>query len=171
MGRAVTVGLVAVAMAASGLAACASIGDPQRSQPVALESETIRYETAPCFGTCPVYAVMIMPDGKGTFEGRAHTAVTGIRSFQITPAVYRAFAAKLAPYRPASNETLYQPGTPNCGNAPTDMPSVDIVWTERSGGRQHLNVYYGCGPQAMRDALRDAPTLLPIGSLIGGVQG
>jgi hypothetical protein len=169
MGKAAIMALAA--MTAVGLAACATIDGPQAGQPVALERETIRYETTPCFGTCPVYAVTVTPDGKGTFEGRSHTAVTGIKSFQTTPAVYQAFAARLAPYRPAGNETLYQPGTPNCGNAPTDMPSVDIVWTELSGGRQHLNVYYGCGAQAMRDALRAAPALLPIGSLIGGVQG
>lgn len=171
MGKAVTVGLVMMVMAASGLAGCATVGTSQAGQPVALESETIRYETAPCYGTCPVYAVTITPDGKGTFEGKSHTAVTGIRTFQATPAAYRAFAAKLAPYRPTEAEMLYQPGTPNCGNTPSDMPSVDVVWTELSGGRQHLNVYYGCGPQAMRDALRAAPALLPIGSMIGGGQG
>ncbi len=169
MGKAVIMGLAA--MAASGLTACAAIGDPQDGQPVALESETIRYETTPCFGTCPVYAVTIAPDGKGTFEGKRFTAVTGIRTFQATPAAYRAFAARLAPYRPAGSEMLYQPGTPNCDNAPTDAPSIDVVWSELSGGRQHLNFYYGCGSRAMRDALRAAPALLPIGPLIGEKQG
>ena len=170
MDRAVTVKL-AVMVAASGLAGCATVATSQAGQPIATESETIRYETAPCHGTCPVYAVMITPDGKGTFEGRQHTAVIGIRTFQATPAAYRAFAARLSPYRPTENEMLYQPGTPDCDNAPTDMPSVDVVWTELSGGRQHLNVYYGCGPQAMRDALRAAPGDLPIASMIGGRRG
>ncbi|USU11704.1 DUF6438 domain-containing protein [Sphingomonadaceae bacterium OTU29THOMA1] len=139
-------------------------------RPVAIESETIRYETAPCFGTCPVYAVTIAPNGKGTFEGKRFTAVTGIKEFQATPAVYHTFAARLAPYRPRENEMLYQPGTPNCGNAPTDMPSVDVVWSELSGGSQRLNVYYGCGPQEMREALRSAPTALPIAAFIGDRQ-
>ena len=171
MGRAMIAGLAMMMVAGSGLSACATVDAPQGGQPVALESETIRYETAPCYGTCPVYAVTITPDGKGTFEGKGHTAVTGIKTFQATPAAYRAFAGRLAPYRPASNEMLYQPGTPNCGNAPSDMPSVDVVWTELSGGRQHLNVYYGCGPQAMRDALRAAPNDLPIGSMISAGRG
>jgi hypothetical protein len=158
--------LATATIASFGLSACATIATPQVGHPVALESETIRYETAPCFGTCPAYAVTISPDGKGTFEGKRFTAVTGTRTFVASPAAYRAFAAKLAPYRPAGNEMLYQPGTRGCENAPTDMPSVDIVWTELSGGRQHLNLYYGCGPEAMRDALRSAPGSLPIASFI-----
>lgn len=166
MGKARITGAV-MALTACGLSGCATIDVPRGGQPVALESETIRYETSPCFGTCPVYAVTMTPDGKGTFEGKRFTAVTGVRPFQAAPLAYRAFAASLAPYRPTANETLYQPGTPGCENAPTDMPSVDVTWTELSGGRQHLNVYYGCGPQAMRDALRSAPNALPIGSFIG----
>ena len=136
-------------------------------RPVAIESETIRYETAPCYGTCPVYAVTIAPDGKGTFEGKRFTAVTGVEEFRATPAAYRTFAAKLAPYRPKEAETVLQPGQPGCENAPTDMPSVDIVWSELSGGRQHLNVYYGCGSQEMRAGLRSAPEALPIAAFIG----
>jgi hypothetical protein len=136
-------------------------------RPVAIESETIRYETAPCYGTCPVYAVTIAPDGKGTFEGKRFTAVTGVKEFRATPAAYRTFAAKLAPYRPKEAETVLQPGQPGCENAPTDMPSVDIVWSELSGGRQHLNVYYGCGSQEMRAGLRSAPEALPIAAFIG----
>jgi hypothetical protein len=158
-------------IAGFGLSACAAVNPPAGGRPIALESETIRYETAPCFGTCPVYAVTIMQNGTGTFEGKRFTAFIGIKTFQTTPAAYRAFSAKLAPYRPSENETLYQPGTPNCGNAPTDMPSVDVVWTESSGGWQHLNVYYGCGPQAMRDALRSAPSALPIEPFIGVGHG
>lgn len=167
MRKALIMGLAMTTMAGFGLSACTTVDSSRGSPPIALESETIRYETGPCFGTCPVYAVTITPDGKGTFEGKRFTEVTGIRTFQVTPEAYRAFAGKLTPYRPTSNEMLYQPGTLNCGNAPTDMPSVDVVWTDLSGGRQHLNVYYGCGPQAMRDVLRAAPASLPISSFIG----
>jgi hypothetical protein len=163
--------LAVMMVAAFGLAGCAIVATSQAGHPIAIESETIRYETAPCYGTCPVFAVTITPDGEGTFEGRQHTAVIGIRTFQATPAAYRAFSARLSPYRPSENEMLYQPGTPNCGNAPTNMPSVDVVWTELSGGYHHLNVYYSCGTQAMRDALRAAPGNLPIASMIGGRRG
>lgn len=167
MRRLKTAGMAIATIVGLALSACATIDTPESGGPIALESETIRYETAPCFGTCPVYAITIKPDGQGTFEGKRFTAVTGIKKFQTTSAAYRAFASILAPYRPTENEVLYQPGAPNCENAPTDMPSVDVVWTELSGGLQHLNVYYGCGPQEMRDALRSAPKALPLGSFIG----
>ena len=163
--------VLGVALAAIGLSGCvvvdASRGD---GKPVALESETIRYETGACHGTCPVYAVTIAPDGEGTFEGKRFTTVAGTRTFQASAAAYHLFAARLAPYRPHGSETIYQPGTPDCRNAPTDLPSVDVTWSEASGGRQHLAFYYGCGDPAMREALRGAPALLPIAGLIGTPQ-
>ncbi|PXA97124.1 hypothetical protein DMC47_15480 [Nostoc sp. 3335mG] len=132
--------------------------------PVAIERETISYETSPCFGTCPVYRVTIHPNGSGVFEGRRFTKIVGTREFKATPAQYRAFAAKLEPYRPRRGERLIQPGQPGCDNAPTDMPSVDVRWNERSGAAQHLSFYYGCRmrDQAMNEALRSAPNELPI---------
>ncbi|WP_293874734.1 MULTISPECIES: DUF6438 domain-containing protein [unclassified Sphingomonas] len=160
-------GVVLAGAAVSGCVVVDASNAGNNGRPVALESETIRYETAPCFGTCPVYAVTIAPNGKGTFEGKRFTAVTGIKPFQATPAAYHSFAAKLAPYRPSQPEALLQPGQPGCENAPTDMPSVDIVWSEASGSRQHLNVYYGCGSQEMRAGLRSAPEALPIAAFIG----
>ncbi|KQM27827.1 hypothetical protein ASE57_05630 [Sphingomonas sp. Leaf11] len=138
-----------------------------QAPPVAIESETISYETSRCFGTCPVYRVTVQPDGSGVFEGRQFTKVVGIRSFRATPAQYRAFAAKLQPYRP-QGEQLIQPGQPGCGQVATDMPSVDIRWNEISGAAQHLSLYYGCRmhDQAMNEALRSAPNELPIRQFI-----
>lgn len=135
--------------------------------PVAIERETITYETSPCFGTCPVYRVTIQPDGTGVFEGKRFTKVVGVREFRAGPAQYRAFAAKLQPYRP-QGERLIQPGQRECGNAPTDMPSVDIRWNEASGASQHLSFYYGCRmlDQQMNEALRSAPNELPIRQFI-----
>ncbi len=137
--------------------------------PVAIERETITYETTPCFGTCPAYSVTIQPDGSGVFDGKRFTAVTGTRAFRATPAQYRAFAAKLQPYRPEQGEKIVQPGSPDCGNAPSDAPSVDIRWTEISGGSQRLSYYYGCRSVdgAMADTLRAAPADLPIAAFIG----
>jgi hypothetical protein len=138
------------------------------TRPVAIERETISYETSPCFGTCPVYRVTIQPNGAGVFEGKRFTKVNGIREFRASPDQYRAFAAKLERYRPRQGEQLIQPGRPGCQNAPTDMPSVDIRWNEASGASQHLSFYYGCAMlnQAMNEALRSAPNELPIRAFI-----
>lgn len=141
---------------------------PETPRP--METDAIRYETGPCFGACPVYAVTVHPDGSGVFEGRRFTAVTGTRSFHATPAQVAAFAARLAPYRPASGERRYAPGEANCRNAATDMPSVTVRWTRAAGDSQSLYFYFGCNRQAlgrMADALGNAPDALPIQDMIG----
>ncbi|MBC9033041.1 hypothetical protein IAG41_11605 [Sphingomonas sp. JC676] len=162
----VLMGVVAVA-----LGGCIPPGRPQApGGPVPIEGDSITYETGPCFGACPVYSVTVRPDGSGVFTGKRFTAVTGERGFTLTRAQYDAFAGQLAPYRPASGGVRYAPGEPNCQNAPTDMPSVDVTWTRAIGDSQHLYFYFGCGRTAnpgMRDALGHAPDALPIAELIG----
>lgn len=134
-----------------------------------VRGEMLRYTTSPCFGACPVYTVTVRPDGTGTFEGQRHTAVTGVRDFRVTPAQYEAFLARLAPYRPRSGTVRIAPGEPGCGQAATDLPSVEVQWDGKAGHRA-LSYYFGCDRernQRMADALGSAPDLLPIASLIG----
>ena len=159
------VAVIGAVIGAVMLGGCATTGGGGRPT----QEATIRYETTPCFGTCPVYVVTVRPDGSGTFEGKRFTAVTGTQSFTASPAEVRRFAAALAPYRPASGERLYRQGTALCGpQMVSDMPSVDVRWTD-ARGEQHLAFDYGCdleGRTAMRDALRGAPDALPIAALV-----
>lgn len=152
---------VAVILVAGALAGCATVGPA----PATMADAPIRFETSPCFGACPVYAVTIRPDGSGTFEGRRFTAAEGTRAFAASPDAYRRFAAALAPHRP-TGERLVQPGSPDCPDAPTDMPGVDVRW---EGTADHLSFYGGCrrGNEALAEALRTAPAQLPIAPLIG----
>jgi len=161
------------AMTAAGaavlLGGCATTGREVAAggAPVAVEAEVIRYETSPCFGTCPVYVVTVQPDGRGTFEGKRFTAVAGSREFRASPEAYRRFKAALQPYRPAEGEKLYHMGTPLCGGPMvSDLPSVDVTWSEPSGASQHVSLYYGCGTEAMRTAFRGAPDALPIAAWV-----
>ncbi|AQR73942.1 DUF6438 domain-containing protein [Sphingomonas sp. LM7] len=158
---------MALSAAALALAGCVAPERPDVVRPI--EGDSISYETGPCFGRCPVYAVTVRPDGSGVFEGKNFTAVTGERSFRLTRAEYDAFAAKLAPYRPATGEIRYTPDEPRCGSAPTDMPSVEVIWTRAIGDSQKLHFYYGCRRDnaAIADALGHAAELLPIQALIG----
>ena len=77
-------------IAAASLAACTAAAPPP-PPPTAGMVETIRYETGPCFGACPVYTLTVSSDGRGVFEGRRHTAVAGIRNFAASPAQYAEF--------------------------------------------------------------------------------
>lgn len=156
-------------LAALALAGCAKNG-ASPGQPIPIEGDSITYTTGPCFGRCPIYAVTVHPDGTGVFTGKRFTAVIGARAFKLTPDQYRAFATKLAPWRPASGEIRYAHGEPRCGQVVTDMPSVDITWTRAIGDSQKLYFYFGCDREknaAIAEALGSAPDALPLGEMIG----
>ena len=158
--NAITAGLL-------GLTSCATIPASGASQAAV---DSISYETGPCFGACPVYRVTVHADGRGTFEGRRFTAVEGERSFRASPAQFRAFAAQLAPIRPAQGSVRY--AGENCAMMATDMPSAEVRWRSATG-EQSLYFYFGCDMernQALAARLRAAPGLLPIADLIGGHQ-
>ncbi|RYD94511.1 MAG: hypothetical protein EOP61_21520 [Sphingomonadales bacterium] len=164
-----------LALAAMGVVLAGCARDPRPVQPgapVAIEGDSIRYETGPCFGVCPVYAVTLRPDGTGVFEGKRFTAVTGTREFKLSRAEYNAFAAKLAPYRPQSGAVRYAPDDKkHCAQAATDLPSADIVWTRAIGDSQSLSYYFGCDMdknQDMAEAIGSAPeTVSALEALIG----
>ena len=148
----------------AGLAGCTTMAD----RPIPIESESISYETGPCFGACPVYRVTVSPDGTGTFEGRRFTAVTGERSFRITPDQYRAFAAQLAPLRPAEGSVRMSGEA--CRQMATDLPSAEVTWFSPIGNSKSYYFYYGCDMdrnRAIADRLTEAPRLLPIHGFIG----
>jgi hypothetical protein len=157
-----------VSAAALALAGCVR-GERPAGGPIAIESDSITYETGPCFGRCPVYAVTVRPDGSGVFTGKRFTAVSGERAFRLSRTQYDAFAARLAPYRPASGEVRYAPGEASCPNAPTDMPSVDVTWTRAIGDSQAVHFYLGCrrGNEGVAEALGGAVELLPVQEMIG----
>lgn len=166
MRRALVIAAVALA-----LSACARSDGGASPKPIPIEGDSISYEAGPCFGACPVYSLVIRPDGSGLFTGKRFTAVTGERAFKLTPGQYAAFAARLAPYRPASGEVRYAPGEKNCAQSATDMPGVDIRWTRAIGDSQALYFYFGCAMEknrAMAQAIGGAPDTLPqLEALIG----
>lgn len=133
--------------------------------PNALES--IRYETSPCFGTCPIYNVTVSSAGKGIFQGQRFTSANGTETFAVTREQFDAFARALAPYR---GKVGGQAGGGNCKRMHTDDITVRVTWTATNGRIQKLSHYFGCdSPEydAMEAGLRDAPSKLPIGDMIG----
>ena len=154
------------AAAAMALAGCATVAaDGGGGQAAGLQS--ISYETGRCFGACPVYRVTVNADGTGVFEGRRFTSVEGERAFTLTPDQFRAFAAQLAPVRPATGSVRYDPAS--CETVATDLPGVDIEWRDTGAAPQQLYFYYGCDMEknrAIAERLQAAPKLLPIAEFI-----
>jgi hypothetical protein len=158
--------LVMTIAALALLAGCATPGTAEPPQ----AAETIHYETGPCFGACPVYAVTVSSDGTGTFEGKRFTAVTGEQAFTLTPAQFADFRARLQPYRPAAGERRIVSGEPDCGSMITDQPSASVSWQGGGMPPASLSLYYGCTAPAlaaMKAALRSAPEALPVAAMIG----
>ena len=157
--------LVMTIAALTMLTGCVTAGRPGVAQAV----ETIRYQTSPCFGACPVYAVTVSSDGAGTFEGKRFTAIAGERRFTLTPAQFADFRQRLLPYRPAEGERNIAPGAAACGATMTDQASATVKWSGGSTAPAQLSLYYGCTAPAlaaMKTALRAAPEALPIGGFV-----
>lgn len=164
-----TIRMAIAPLAMLALAACVPGGDggPAAETP---RVERISYETGRCFGACPVYRVTVDDRGHGTFEGIRFTTVEGMRSFDVTPAQYRAFSRRLAPLRPANGAVRYD-GPPLCKRMATDLPSVSVTWQDSAAPDRSLYFYYGCDMEmhrAMAERLRAAPELLPIAAFIKG---
>ena len=154
---------LAIAAAIAALPACATLPDPAAGRAI----RSLSYETGPCFGACPIYRVTVNRDGSAIFEGRRFTALTGTRSFRVTPQQFRAFAQQLAPLRPLEGSVRYAGAT--CTNMATDLPSVEVTWETAGEARQQLYFYYGCDMErnrAIAERLTAAPGLLPIGDFI-----
>ena len=142
------------------LASCMGMGG---SRP---PTETIRYATGPCLGTCPVYVVTVNSDGIGQFDGRQNVLVKARRTFAISPAEFEQFKAALAPYRPTG--TREYRGA-NCTSQATDLPTVEVAWSIEER-RDILLADFGCDMaqnQRMYDALAAAPRYLPLDIFVG----
>lgn len=156
--------------AAALLGGCAIIPHPQgvaEHQPTELKS--IAYEAGPCSTLCPVYRVTVGADGKGLFEGVRNTAAAGRHYFAVSAEAFSAFAAALAPVRPKEGLSPYD-SRRGCETKAEGFPSVRISWRGRSGPRQNLLYDFGCNAERNRevsDRVGQAPSLLPIGALIG----
>ena len=161
----------AVVFAALSATACTMTDAQPSGAPMQIERESITYSTEPCFGTCPVYSVTVMPEGEGVFAGKRHVATTGSRAFRIDSATYRRYAEHLAAVRPREGDRNIAQGEADCGNAPTDMPSITVRWSSNTGAAdQNLRLYLGCrSAEADRVAavLKSAPEMLPIAADIG----
>ena len=89
----------AVMMAVAGamtLGGCATARDAGPA-PVA---DTISFSAGACFGTCPIYRVVVEPDGSGVLYPQKFTSVPGETRFTVTPLQYRKLRDGLAPFRP-----------------------------------------------------------------------
>ena len=137
-----------------GVAGCASHppAPPSVAQaPTATaDSAVVTLERTPCFGTCPVYRVTASANGAVRFEGKSHVPHPGSAVGQVPKARLDSLLAELKAADYFGFEEQYVPGSPACGNAATDLPTVTTSVT-LDGRTKRIEHYRGCAgaPRAL----------------------
>ena len=133
------------------LGACASTTEVATKPAAGGPLETIAVSVGPCFGFCPVYDVVLTPNGDVRFSGKRHTAELGDRNGHTSAETYRAVAGDLSAFRPADGMTQRVA----CTAAISDTASYTITWTAADGRRTVATHQAGCpdGPGRMLDGV------------------
>ncbi len=149
-------------LAACGLSACQA-QQATTSSPAGQETVSIR--TTPCFGTCPVFAVTLHPDGQLDFEGIKFVKHSGKVTRHITADKVKAIRQTLQAYRPAAGVTTRNK---DCQQRVTDHPSYVVTWQSPKAQDSVYRHYTGCfsaANRAIAKTLRGVLTSLPIADL------
>jgi len=112
----------------------------------------ITLERSVCFGTCPSYKVSVASDGTVTFEGRDFVKTKGKATAQIKPDDFNKLVNDFEKIRYFSLDDKYEPGTPGCGPAATDLPSARTT-IEMNGKTKSVSHYHGCRESEVLRAL------------------
>jgi hypothetical protein len=122
----------------------------EQSSAAPADSVVLTLERTPCFGTCPVYRVTVTADGIVRFDGKSHVPRPGSAVGRVPKARLDSLLAELDAGGYFSFEEAYVVGSPACGNAATDLPTVTT--SVRLGGRsKRIEHYRGCAaaPEAL----------------------
>ncbi len=116
---------------------------------------------------CRAFTITLGPDGQGILDIGTGTYASEHR-FRASPVQATAFARRLKPYRP--NGTIEMRSGKLCHTFMTDGDQTEITWTSAGSRPAHLLFNDGCDPdkhRKMATAIASAPSLLPIGHLLG----
>jgi hypothetical protein len=116
------------------------------------KSGVITLERSVCFGTCPSYRVAVASDGKVTFEGRDFVKTKGTATVQVKPEDFKTLANEFEQITYFSLDDKYEPGTPGCGPAVTDLPYVKTS-IQMNGKTKSVSHYHGCRESEVLRAL------------------
>jgi hypothetical protein len=121
------------------------------SAPVDLKSVVIRLERTQCFGSCPIYSVVITGDGLVTYNGKAFVAVKGQRIFRIQREKVRALVEAFIRMDYLSLQEKYDHVVREDGllEYATDLPTT-ITSFRLKGRSKKVSNYYG-GPAALSE--------------------
>jgi len=123
---------------------CRTARDPATSGVTPQGSDqSITMERAPCYGTCPVYAVRVGGDGEIRFRGTANVAHVGESVARIPRARVDSLFRYVDSISFGRLDASYTYGTSACGAYVPDLPTV-VVSVVRSGVTKRVTHDYGC---------------------------
>lgn len=112
-------------------------------------TKVITLERTRCFGACPVYKLTIFSDGRVDYEGIKYVRRIGKATGHISRARLNDLVEEFTNIYYFNLPASYTPGTKQCPQVVTDMPSAitSLTWRRRS---HSVNHYHGCrGPSAL----------------------
>jgi protein-disulfide isomerase-like protein with CxxC motif len=143
-------------LAATG---CAALSEqPSRSQPAAgplTHFEKVTLERTPCFGTCPVYRVVILGDGRVEYDGyqfvKVASAAAALSQDQI-----QSLLTAINKARYFSLRDSYRRGGDGCPSWVTDHPSA-LTSVTSGGVTKKIDHDLGCWELPAPDGRLGAP--------------
>lgn len=112
----------------------------------------ITLERGPCFGTCPIYKVTVASGGAVSFDGFNFVKTKGKATAQINPEEFKRLVNEFETIKFSSLDDKYEPGSPGCGPAVTDMPYVRTS-IQMNGKTKSVSHYHGCRDSEVLRAL------------------
>lgn len=121
---------------------------PQALDPGSVVS--VRLERSACFGTCPVYSLLVSRDGTLAWRGVAHVDARGERTGKVAADEFALIAAAAAHVRFLALRDHYAAKSDGCTELWTDHGSIRIT-LQSTGGTKSVQYYLGCkGPAELR---------------------
>ena len=122
--------------------------------------ESIEVSESACFGSCPIYELVVTPDDHYQLDGQRFTRINGFSEGDLAPGSYALMEDLLERADFFSQPANYTFANPDVCPGPelSDMPSITITWTTRRDVHT-VTWYQGCSAPVMRDlrdGLRDA---------------
>lgn len=138
-----TVNSALVLAAAALLQACQVVAPDKRP-----DFDAVQLKRTACHGTCPVYAVEVLPDGSVHYKGEEHVQVAGERHAKMNATRLSLLSLAIEHADFQDMRASYGKGTEGCASYRTDMSTLEIT-VRRGGIGKSVSYYLGCdGPEA-----------------------
>ena len=158
-----------LSIAVLALAACAT-GANGGNVPDGLQSFTV--DQGPCFGSCPVYEITVLPGDRYELDGRRFTRTDGMSSGRLQTGAFADIATAVAgiDFRNLPDDMTFMNPQACSGPQVSDMPYFELT-ARYSDGDKTVRWYQGCSYPGMRDFVDRLQDIYEMDTLINRPRG